>query len=502
MRWHVSISRADKKMPVAQSKKKASLSADAFYRGLPCWAQHTAVSAYGLYWYWLRFGPGYRQALNLYSARERFSSAEWERWLQQQLVQLLSAAAEYVPYYRDTWSNCEKEAARCGQLSALPLLEKGPVRGHPTAFLRSDKALVPRFTFHTSGSTGTPIVTYWSAEEMRKSMAVREARSTGWAGVSFRLPRVTFSGRMVEPEPESHGPFYRFNAVEKQVYLSAFHLRPDTAKDYVNALRKHKVRWGTGYAVSYYLLARFILEAKLPPLHLDAVITTSEKLTPHMRDVMSQAYGCRIYEEYGTVENCLFASECEAGRLHVSPDVGIIQILRPDGSACEPGEIGEVVATSLLRIHHMLIRYRVGDLACWDPEACPCGRKMPVIKDVVGRLEDIVVGRDGRRLVRFHSVFTDQPNVREGQVVQKSADHLVLRIVGTASFSEHDCRSLISRTERRIGPGVKVEVEQVETIARNKAGKFKAVLSLLSPEQGGSGCFVDSDTDFGESGTL
>ncbi|HEX7361432.1 MAG TPA: hypothetical protein VF283_13160 [Bryobacteraceae bacterium] len=489
-------------MPQVQSRKRLGLSVDAFYEALPVWAQHTAVTAYGLYWYWLRFGPGYRRALNFYLAHERFTSKEWVCWLQQQLVQLLSDAAEHVPYYRNTWSKHEKEAAQCGELSALPLLDKGPVRGDPTAFLRLDKALVPRFTFHTSGSTGTPIATYWSAEEMRKSMAVREARSTGWAGVSFRLARATFSGRMVEPEAESYGPFYRFNAIEKQVYLSAFHVRPDTAKDYVHALRRHQVRWCTGYAVSYYLLARFILETGLPPLHLDAVITTSEKLTPHMRDVMSQAYGCRIYEEYGTVENCLFASECEAGRLHVSPDVGIIEILRSDGSACEPGEIGEVVATSLLRTHHILIRYRVGDLACWDSEACPCGREMPVIKDVIGRLEDIVVGRDGRRLVRFHSVFTDQPNVKEGQVVQKSADHLVLRIVGTRSFSEYDRRSLIARTERRIGPGVKVEVEQVDTIPRTNGGKFKAVLSLLPPEQGGSGRFIDSETGIVESGVF
>jgi len=123
---------------------------------------------------------------------------------------------------------------------------------------------------------------------------------------------------MVEPDPESKGPFYRFNSVEKQVYYSPFHLRAETAHFYVDALKKHKIQWMTGYAVSYYLLAKFILDQSLEAPPLKAVITTSEKVTPEMRSIMEQAYHCKVYEEYSTVENALFASECKHGRLHVS----------------------------------------------------------------------------------------------------------------------------------------------------------------------------------------
>ncbi|GJQ22200.1 MAG: hypothetical protein HBSIN02_25550 [Bacteroidia bacterium] len=140
-----------------------------------------------------------------------------------------------------------------------------------------------------------------------------------------------------------------------------------------------------------------MLERSIPaPRTLKSIITTSEKLTPEMRKVMEKAYGCKIYEEYSTVENALFASECEDGRLHVSPDVSIVEILRPDGSACLPGEVGEVVTTVLSRKYQPLIRFRLGDLAAWDDEPCTCGRQMPVIREVVGRIEDVVVGPDGR----------------------------------------------------------------------------------------------------------
>lgn len=235
----------------------------------------------------------------------------------------------------------------------------------------------------------------------------------------------------------------------------------------------------TGYAVSYYLLGKFILDAGIDVPPLRAIITTSEKLTPEMREVMEKAYRCKIFEEYSTVENVLFASECEAGQLHVSPDAGVVEILRPDGSKCEPGEIGEVVATCLTRLHQPLVRYRLGDLAAWDEKPCPCGRSMPVIKEVVGRLEDVVIGPDGRQLVRFHGIFTHQPHIIEGQIIQESLNRICVKIVPTDNFSEVDKINVIDRVHQRLGDQVEVVVELVQDIERTKSGKFKAVVSLL-----------------------
>jgi len=269
--------------------------------------------------------------------------------------------------------------------------------------------------------------------------------------------------------------------VERQVYFSAFHLKPDTAQKYVHALRRHKIQWGTGYAVSFYLLARFMLERGIQPTgHLKAIITTSEKLTPEMRAVMEQAYGCKIYEEYSTVENAIFASECEYRRLHVSPDVSVVEILRPDSSPCEPGEAGEVVVTTLSRTYQPLVRFRLGDMAMWDEEPCPCGRQMPVIKEVIGRIEDVVIGPDGRQMVRFHGVFANQPHIQEGQIIQETLDCIRVKVVAKKGFSNEDIQNIIHRVQQRLGENIKVVVEPVLEIPRTKAGKFQAVVSMLN----------------------
>lgn len=448
------------------------------YARMPLALQHAAVSSYGVYWKWLRFGPGYRQACEEFRQRDEWSANQWANWTQNRLKEVLSEAVQRVPYYRDHWTAAQRKAATEGRLEKLPLLEKSPLRETPVSFI-SDRATPSRLkVFQTSGSTGTSIDTYWNVHEMRASMAVREVRSANWAGTSFRRARATLSARMVEPRLESKGPFYRFNLAERQVYLSAFHLAPANVPRYVEALRRHRVRWYTGYANATWLLARSILELGLDAPRLDAVITTSEKITDEKRAVIEEAFHCRVYEEYSSVENVVFASECESGRLHVSPDVGIVEILREDGSPTGPEEVGEIVVTGLMRTTQPLVRFRIGDLAAWSPEPCSCGRAMPVLQEISGRIEEVVLAPNGWQMAH-HGMFDGLPQIVEGQVVQEAIDRIRLRVVPARDYDESVELELGRRVRRQLGD-VAVVVETVDQIERTPAGKFRLVVSKLS----------------------
>ena len=460
--------------------------ADAVYAKLPVALQHAAVTAFGVRWYRLRFGPGYPEAVRAFAERDRFGTDEWQQWQHRALAAVLSAAAERVPAYRDTWDATTKAAARRGALAEIPLLAKDALRADPDRFVDPAR-LPPRragvggpIVFPTSGSSGTPVRTYWTVHELRVSMAVREVRSAGWAGVSFRQPRATFSGRIVVPDPDSPGPFYRWNAVERQAYLSTFHLRDENAASYAAALVRHHVVWGTGYAQSFARLGRALLDGGGPRPTLRAVVATSEKLSDAHRATIAEAFSCVVREEYSSIENVVFASECESGSLHVSPDVGVIEILRPDGTPCAIGEVGEVVATGLFRRLQPMIRYRIGDLAAWSGESCRCGRAMPVLAEVVGRVEDVLIGPDGRRVTRFHGVFYEIPGLVEAQIVQRDACRFDVRVVTTPRFDAAGRSLIVGRMVERLGSAAEVEVVVVDEIARTAAGKFRAVVSERS----------------------
>jgi phenylacetate-CoA ligase len=82
-------------------------------------------------------------------------------------------------------------------------------------------------------------------------------------------------------------------------------------------------------------------------------------------------------------------------------------------------------------------------------------------------------------MVRFHGIFIAQPHVQEGQIIQETLHDIRARIVPTPGFGPDDVKDIQDRIRQRLGPAVNVTVETVESIPRTKAGKFKAVISLL-----------------------
>jgi len=105
---------------------------------------------------------------------------------------------------------------------------------------------------------------------------------------------------------------------------------------------------------------------------------------------VEQRYGIPFMTLYGAVEiSPFFAAECEArDGLHINADQGILEVIDPETGLLLPdGEEGEMVVTMFQREAMPLIRYRVGDLGRIMPhETCACGRTLPKISYVKGRV--------------------------------------------------------------------------------------------------------------------
>jgi len=458
---------------------------DRVYAASPVWVQQVGINVYGWYRRRRRLGPVFEKVWRDYVARETWPADRMRDYIESQLRAQVKRAYRDVPYYCETFRKngvTDELIDRFSleDLPKLPLLDKSVVRANPAVLLTEEAAKSPPPSFTTSGTTGTPIRVYWDAATHQHNMGVREARSYRWAGVSIRQSRSGIGGRLVVPRADSRPPFWRYNHWEQQLYLSAFHINPANVPDYVAALNRFRPVTMTGYASANYFLARFIAELGLGVHSPRAIITESERLEPHMRAVLESVFRARAYEEYGSVENCALATECERGRLHVHPDFGYVEILRPDGQPCAPGEIGEVVMTGFANPNQIFIRYRIGDLGGWEIEPCSCGREsLPVLGELIGRLEDTVVGPDGRETVRFHGLFIDLPGVLEGQVIQESLSRFTVNVVPSPSYSRADAEAIRARMVTRLGAQVSVEVHELDTIPREPNGKFRAVISRV-----------------------
>jgi len=457
------------------------------YSHSPVWLQNVGLGLYGLSYRHERFGGNFGRHVEGFRTRDRWSPLQLSGYVDEELETLLLRAYDETPYYRERWgaANIKRSdliGLAASDLKRLPTTPKIHVREKPDAFVSTVVARKGGLhRYFTSGSTGTPITMICSSDDHRRFVAAREVRSFGWAGSSIGRPRSMMGGRMIISRQDAPPPYYRWNWVEKQVYFSAYHLSAANAHSYAEGLNRHRPEVLTGYASSYYLLAQFMLDQGLK---LDyqprALVLSSEKTTPEMKAVMRAAYGARAFEEYGAVENCMLATECEHGRLHVNPDFGIVEIVDADGNPVGPGREGKIVCTGLANRTQLLIRYEVGDVGSWSIETCACGRNhLPVLEQLVGRLEDVVIGRNGHVMVRFHGIFVNLPHVVEGQIVQESLDLIRVRVVAKEGFGEPDMRLMRQRLcEERLGD-MQIIIERVPELERTERGKFRAVINRL-----------------------
>ena len=454
---------------------------DQIYHRSPIAVQSAMVSVYGAAWYLRRHGRHFRGKIRELSANEHFSFAQFDH-LQLAALNRLLDHARHSPYYGPllTTSGINAPLESLDDLRRLPTLSKQTLRTQPRRLLTARSPWGTK-VMRSSGTTGTPTDLYYSRRFHQEGQAYYQARLRDWAGIGQRDKRAMFGVRKVCNFDQAEPPFWRPSPMENLVYYSIYHLAPVHLRHYVEHLARWRPRLIVGYPSALNLLARYILETK-QRLSIPVAITTSETVTSEIRDAIEAAFQCQLYDQYGAVEGTHFVSQCEHGRYHVSPERGIIEIL--DGDApCPPGNEGRVVVTGLENTLQPLIRYEIGDVAYWAEEQhCPCGRQMPILGGIQGRYEDYCTMADGRRTLRFDTVFKGLETITEAQVVQEAADRFTINVVPTPEFSATDRRKLLDNFRLHAGD-VAVEVVTLDRIPRTTSGKFRAVINrtLTSP---------------------
>ena len=454
------------------------------YHRLPPPLQSAAATARGLSLLSWRYGPDADRLVEEALERDAWSESRWEAWRFGRLPELLHRAATRVPYYREHWERRRRrgDTSSWERLENWPLLDKEMLRQRPEAFIADDCNRRSLYSEHTSGTTGTPVRVWWSRETVRQWFALLEARVRQWNGVSRRDRWAILGGQLVVPVGRRKPPFGVWNAALRQLYLSSYHLAPAAVAAYLEAMRERGIAYLWGYASSMSALARLTREAGLPAPTLRVAISNAEPLDASQRAEITRAFGCPVRDTYGMAEIVCGASECDAGTLHLWPEVGVLEVLDDEGDVHVPaGRPGRLVATGLLNDAMPLIRYELGDRVALGPAAVPClcGRLLPRLTSVEGRADDVLVTPDGRRVGRLDPVFKGDLPVREAQIIQEALDRVRVLVVPASGFGPGHVRDLRLRLQQRLGECVEVTVEIAEKIPRGPGGKFRAVVSLL-----------------------
>ncbi|NLG89504.1 MAG: phenylacetate--CoA ligase family protein [Clostridiaceae bacterium] len=361
-------------------------------------------------------------------------------------------------------------------LSHFPILTKQQVNEMQDIFIfpGADKSkLIPN---RSGGSTGQPVRFYIDRPTSEHSEAARW-RALSWWDISIGDKCLMVWGNPLElsnHEKLIYNMKERF--LKNIIFVSAYSLNPKSVHKYAGMINTSKPKYFYGYASALHLLAQLVIKNNVRIKHRPKVIiSTAETLYDFQRETIEKAFQCRVINEYGARDAGVIAYECRNGKMHISAENMIIEIVdietkKPLG----PGESGLVIITDLNNYSMPRLRYQLGDIASLSGSTCGCGINLPLIENVQGREDDIFVSSDGKYVhaVYFCNLARSYPSIRQFQIIQKTRHDLLLKIIRNDPFNELEIMSYIKEIYKVMGH-INIDVEYVDAIEPAASGKIR-----------------------------
>ena len=396
-----------------------------------------------------------------------------------QLEQLLRHARANVPFYEH---RLNPVFARDGSIDwdkwgEIPIVKRADLVDHRGAM--QARQLPPGHggtnSTSSSGSTGLPITLTVSRLATMVANVNRWRshywQSLDWSGVLCARrgddpavsswPEGTYKGRWGPPwEPASaEGRAFEINRLAPSEQLLAFLAR--TATRY--------------YATAPKPAQTLALDANRlgQSLRLEAILAHGEAVGQADRERCLSQFGARVIDLYSSKEGLQMAHPCPSGiGLHVNAESILLEILDDDGQPSALGQRGRVVITPFFSTAQPLIRYDQGDLATVGGN-CRCGRSLPVLDSVDGRVTHMFRHPDGRTVAEK---VPDRYRLLLGasvwQIAQTGPHAFEVRYIAEQAHGDDAAKRVTRALHETYFPDAQVNYKRLRHIPLTSAGKF------------------------------
>jgi phenylacetate-CoA ligase len=425
---------------------------------------------------------------DLYNSSNRLSylrELQGTQWLpleqllttqEKRLREAVRAAYADVPYYRQLFdaNGFQAENFTLEAFRRLPLLTKQTIRER-TDDLISRKNRKEDLCHHkTGGSTGVALTTYFDSEwlELRKADAMR---ADAWAAYKHGMKMAAVWGN--PPVYTSLKDRLRSALVDRIIYLDTMQISDASLAEFVQRWRREQPEIVFGHSHSIFILARYLVENGIEDLRPRGIISTSMMLIRQEREVIEKAFACQVTDRYGCEEVGLIACECEKHNgMHLNVEHLYIEFVDENGQPVPLGSEGKIVVTDLFNRAMPLIRYRIEDVGVPATRACECGRGLPLMERVTGRVADYLKKPDGSLVAGVSLVertLTAIDGIEQMQIVQDKPRELTLNVVKGAGY-DADAEAFLYREFSDVfGPDMRIRISPVERIPQEKSGKYR-----------------------------
>lgn len=427
---------------------------------------------------WRAGDAGQLRWLREFERTQYFSKDQLTALSRERLQRLLKHAYERCEFYRERMNRIglrPEDVRDVADLRVLPPLEKKDLQNDGERMIAAGWPREDLLPNQTGGSTGTP-VKYFASNDRRRSRAAALIRHNRWAGWDVGDRVAVLWGASRDAPRQDWRARLRRRVLRQPLWLDTAHVTEQRLVEFHQELLRYRPRIIQAYARSALLVAQFLEARGWKPWRPHSIVTSAEVLEPHERAQIERVFGCPVFNRYGCREVSVIASECEAHEgMHVMAEGLHVEIVVGDRPA-RPGEMGSILVTDLLNYAMPMIRYRIGDLGSWETGDCACGRHLPRLRRVHGRVTDFLVGADGRLVSGVFLatyVVAHRPSLGQVQIVQERAGEVTYRVRPGACFDASEDFAYLERTTRHyLGDEIRVRWQLVEELPAEASGKY------------------------------
>ena len=401
------------------------------------------------------------------------------------LKKLLEHAHETVPYYRGIFKELgfhPDDIKTWTDFSKLPILTKDIIKAHKSDLISTLFKPQDLIGLSSGGSTGEPLqfLTNHDFYEQHYATFMLGLKMAGWKEEE-RLILIWGNPNDVQKK-SGLVPFLK-RYLSTTLVLNAYKYDENTICQWIDRILEGKNTFIYGYVSVVQNIAEQIIQKKIQISNVKGVMTSAEKLQSWQRNLIEQAFNCKVYDQYGSREVPGIASECPNGNMHQFLHSAYLEFLPVDDQS---ENIKKVIATSLINNAMPFIRYEIGDFAMPREGQCECGSGFPLMEMKIGRIADRFITSSGKTI--YGTFFVRQmygiDGVKNFQFHQINTRSIKLYLVKNNIFSELDLQK-ISQVEKKIKEYIgwndlNLEIHYVDEIPKTVGGKHRYIISEVS----------------------
>jgi phenylacetate-CoA ligase len=393
------------------------------------------------------------------------------------LRRLVRHAYAKVPYYRRLFDSAgvrPQDIICVEDLPRLPVTSREELmRLRPEEILAQD--LNPDYCHQamTSGATGVPLTIFHRRQDLTR-MNLAWARTYLVHGVRLWHRMATFTGQRQASGDKS---WYEYLGLMRRKALSTW----DKPSQWIAELRTWQPQALSGYVMTLKLLALAMQAQGVRDIRPNVVFQSSGLLDEASRRFLRSVFGAKIVDIYGSAEAGCIAWECgTCAGYHVNSDMVIVELLDGEKPA-PPGTEGEVVITNLHAYAMPFIRYRQADVGVWAEEPPQCGRGLPLMRVIEGRLGDFITLPSGQKVSPHHFFIAldTAVGVARWRLIQETPRRLRAEVIVDHSAGGRTYQEAKANLEAIVGEEMEIIVAEVDSIPYNPSQKFRSVVSAV-----------------------